>query len=82
MLLVIEVSDATLSFDREVKAALYARSRVPEFWIVDLAGSSVTRRYSPRAGAYTEAVVAGSQDSLAIGAFPDVRVEVGVIFGG
>jgi Uma2 family endonuclease len=34
--LVIEVSDATLEFDREVKARLYARHGIPEFWLVDL----------------------------------------------
>lgn len=33
--LVIEVSDSTLSEDRRHKQALYARSRVPQFWIVN-----------------------------------------------
>lgn len=35
-LLVIEVSDNTLRFDRKVKVPLYARHRIPEVWIVDL----------------------------------------------
>jgi Uma2 family endonuclease len=80
VLLIIEVSDSTLSFDRDVKAALYARNEIPEFWVVDLAGSVVTRRHSPRAGAYTESVVVGPRDSLAIDAFPDVRIDLSVIF--
>jgi Uma2 family endonuclease len=33
-LLAIEVADASLDFDRNVKARLYARSGVPEYWIV------------------------------------------------
>src|SRR5690606_16285512 len=36
ILLVIEVSDTTLRYDREVKVPLYARHGVPETWIVDL----------------------------------------------
>jgi len=36
-LLVIEVSDSTLRYDRKIKAPLYARHRVPEVWIVDIA---------------------------------------------
>jgi Uma2 family endonuclease len=34
--LVIEVADSSLRFDREDKARLYARGRVPCYWIVNL----------------------------------------------
>ena len=36
ILLLIEVSDSTLKYDREVKLPLYARSSIPEVWIVNL----------------------------------------------
>jgi Uma2 family endonuclease len=36
MLLVIEVSDTTVAFDRSRKATLYARAGVPEYWVLDL----------------------------------------------
>ena len=39
--LVIEVADVTLALDREVKGPLYARARVPEYWIVDLVSSAL-----------------------------------------
>ena len=35
-LLVIEVSDSTLRYDRDFKVPFYARHRVPEVWIFDL----------------------------------------------
>jgi Uma2 family endonuclease len=35
-LLVVEVSDTTLRYDRNAKVPLYARHRIPEVWIVDL----------------------------------------------
>jgi len=35
-LLVVEVSDTTLAFDRATKGGLYARAQVQEYWIVNL----------------------------------------------
>lgn len=35
-LLVVEVSDSTLRYDRTVKASLYARAGIPEYWILNL----------------------------------------------
>jgi Uma2 family endonuclease len=35
-LLVVEVSDTTLSFDRQRKASLYAAAGIPEYWILNL----------------------------------------------
>jgi len=34
--LVVEVSDSSLEYDRGTKGSLYARAGIPEFWIVDL----------------------------------------------
>ncbi len=39
--LVIEVSDTTLAYDRDVKVPLYARHGVPEVWVIDLTGERV-----------------------------------------
>jgi len=36
--LVVEVAEATLALDREEKGSLYARARVPEYWILNLRG--------------------------------------------
>jgi Uma2 family endonuclease len=36
LLLVVEVSDTTASFDLTRKAALYAAAGVPEYWVLDL----------------------------------------------
>jgi len=35
-LLVVEIAEATLSFDRNTKASLYAAAGIPEYWIVNL----------------------------------------------
>jgi Uma2 family endonuclease len=39
--LVVEVSDTTLAYDRDVKLPRYAQAGVPEVWIVDLEGRRV-----------------------------------------
>jgi Uma2 family endonuclease len=36
--LVVEVADSSLALDREHKGSLYARARLPEYWIVNLVG--------------------------------------------
>ena len=48
-LLVIEVSDTTLGYDVRIKAPLYARHGVPEYWVFDLPGQQL-RLFSQAAG--------------------------------
>jgi Uma2 family endonuclease len=50
--LLIEVSEASLAYDRGVKLALHARFRVPEVWIVDLPDAAVEVYREPKEGAY------------------------------
>lgn len=47
VLLLIEISDTSLSYDRGVKLPIYARSGIPEVWIVDLAGRALERHTDP-----------------------------------
>lgn len=52
-LLVIEVSDTSFSYDRDIKLPLYAKNDVPEAWIVDLLAETVEVYSRPEAGRYT-----------------------------
>jgi Uma2 family endonuclease len=36
LLLLIEVADSSLEYDRDVKAPIYAKSGIQEYWLVDL----------------------------------------------
>jgi Uma2 family endonuclease len=51
-LLVIEVSDTTLRYDRDVKVPLYARHGVPEVWVFDLNGGVLLVYGALRDGQY------------------------------
>ena len=52
VLLIVEVADSSLRFDREVKIPLYARAGAPEVWILDLGGNAVEVFAEPGDAAY------------------------------
>jgi Uma2 family endonuclease len=48
--LLVEVSDATLAYDQQVKGWLYARLRIPVYWIINLVNSRAEVYTEPKAG--------------------------------
>ena len=81
VLLVVEVSESSLQFDRGRKAAVYARGGVREDWVVDCASRRVEVRRGPRDGAWTETRVARPGETLEIAALPGATVTVDALFG-
>ncbi len=53
ILLLIEVADTSLAYDREVKVPIYARYGVPEVWVADLGGAAVEVYRQPVADGYS-----------------------------
>lgn len=85
-LLVVEVSDTTLAYDRGRKAALYARAGVADYWILNLPERCLEIRRDPRADAagswqYAGPTVLRPGESAAPLAAPGVRVEVADLLG-
>ena len=81
VLLVIEVSDSTLAYDRTVKAPLYAVHGLPEYWIVDLVGQKVEVHRKPEGGLYTDVSRVGASDKLELVLLPGVWVPVAAVLG-
>jgi Uma2 family endonuclease len=52
VLLVVEVSDTTLRYDRDIKLPLYASHEIPEVWLFDINSNVVHRLQQPINGAY------------------------------
>lgn len=52
--LVIEVADTTLTNDLGVKARLYARAGIPEYWVVDVEGQIIHQLWPPEGEAYAQ----------------------------
>ena len=80
-LLVVEVADTSLRFDRGEKALIYARRGVRELWIVDLQGERILVRRQPGAAGYGESLEVTGGGSLAPQAFPDVVVNADELLG-
>src|SRR5450432_2024147 len=78
--LVVEVADTTLAFDRTVKAALYARAGIVEYWILDIPGRRLLVHREPRAGQYRSIVAYGEQESVAPLSAPDSPFRVADAF--
>ena len=79
-MLAVEVANTSLEYDRKVKLALYARSGIPEVWIVNLTAREVEVHRSPAADTYLSVTRAGPSDDLTIEALPGVLIPVVTIF--
>jgi len=76
VLLLVEVAEASLAYDREVKLPLYAQAGIPEVWLVHLAENQVEVHRGPREGRYGETQTLVPSQSLSPLAFPEVRFKV------
>jgi Uma2 family endonuclease len=80
-LLLIEVAETSLRYDRSTKLRLYAEARIPEYWIVDCPAESVEIYRTPEADGYRD-VVRGADAGATISpqAFPDAALRLAEIF--
>ncbi|HET7344082.1 MAG TPA: Uma2 family endonuclease [Methylomirabilota bacterium] len=80
-LLVVEVAETSLAYDRSTKLRLYAAAGVPEYWIVDCAAEGVEVHRAPEADGYREVTrITGATATVAMQAFPDVALALHEIF--
>jgi Uma2 family endonuclease len=81
-LLIVEIADASLRYDREVKGPLYARAGIPEYWIVNIPERTIEVHQLPdrQSGRYTDIHIA-SAGSVAPSAFPDVVINLSELLG-
>ncbi len=81
VLLLIEVSDTTLTYDRETKLPLYARSGVREAWIMDLQNNAMERHTEPSRSGYRLVRRASKGESLPSEALPKIVLRFDDIIG-
>jgi Uma2 family endonuclease len=81
-LLVVEVADTSLRFDREVKLPRYAAAGVPEAWIVDLVGRGIEVYASPGdGGGYGVAARYGAGEAVRSETVEGLVVDAGEVLG-
>jgi Uma2 family endonuclease len=81
ILLVVEVADTSVDYDRDVKVPLYARAGVAEVWLVDLLQDAVEIYSHPAGGQYQASRTASRGDSLTPQYLPTVTISVDSILG-
>ena len=81
VLLLVEVSNSSLRFDRATKVPLYARHGVAEVWIVDLTGETVEVYRQPSPEGYSTVDRRGRGESVSPATFPDIELSVDELLG-
>jgi Uma2 family endonuclease len=77
VLLLIEVSDTTLRFDRERKQEAYSRAGVAEYWILNLRDRQLEVYRDPSEFGYRSVVVYGEDERVSPLHAPQAAVRVG-----
>jgi Uma2 family endonuclease len=81
VLLVIEISVSSLSYDRKTKAALYARHGIREYWVIDANERSVWIYTGPSGDGWSSVVERGPNDILTTPALPRLSIKLSDIIG-
>ncbi len=81
VLLLVEVADSTVNYDRDVKVPKYARSGIQEVWLWDLEANCLEVYRDPTANGYTSIQKFERGEIVSSLAFPDFQVSVDFILG-
>lgn len=81
VLLLIEVSDSTVKYDRDVKLPLYAEAEIAEAWIVNLPNEIIEVHTKPQFGLYRLTEIYKAGDTIKSAAVPNLQIEAAKILG-
>jgi Uma2 family endonuclease len=80
IILVIEVADSSIKFDRDTKAPLYAAAGIGEYWIVNLIDNRLEIYREPEGSIYASIQIVTPPRSINLPQFPEIVVEIGDLF--
>lgn len=81
ILLVVEVADTSVAYDRGVKVPLYGRNGIAESWLIDLNGETVTVYRDAGPAGYATSRVMRRAEQIALAAFPERILAVADVLG-
>lgn len=81
VLLVVEVSDAILAFDREIKLPTFARAGIPEAWLADIPAETEEKHSEPVNGVYRKVESFRRGEAIASSSVIGLTIEVVKILG-
>jgi len=80
--LVVEIADTSLAFDLTVKAALYARAGIGDYWVLDVPGRRLIVHRDPQGDRYGSVTAYNEQEDVAPLAAPDSAIQIRTVFPG
>lgn len=80
VMLLIEVADSSLDYDRTIKFPLYARYGIPEVWLIDLQHECVEIHRQPGPEGYCLTLRPARGEYISPATLPEVRVPVAEMF--
>lgn len=81
VLLLIEVSDSTLDYDRIEKLPRYAQAGIPEVWLIDITNEVVEQYSRPRNNRYADATTLERGQTIQAHSMSELSIEVDQILG-
>ncbi len=81
ILLLIEVSDSTIEYDRKIKKTLYAKAGITEFWIINLQDDTLEFYSQPKNGNYRLARILESGETLKLNSIENLTLTINEILG-
>jgi Uma2 family endonuclease len=87
ILLVVEVSDSTLEYDRTVKLSLYAENQIQDYWMMNLVANQLERYSQPYQDTqgkfgYRIRQVSLPNETVTLPGFPDLSLDLKRVFPG
>jgi Uma2 family endonuclease len=79
ILLLIEAAVSSLAYDRRIKARLYARHGIREFWVIDASECVTWIHTGPSGDGWASIVERGPKEALTAAVLPDFSVRLGEI---
>lgn len=81
VLLIIEVADSSVGYDRGIKLPLYAGAAIPEVWLVNLPDETIEIYRLPLGNSYQEARTVKRGESAASKSIPHLIINADAILG-
>ena len=82
VLLLIQIADSSVGYDRHEKLPRYAQAGIPEVWITVLSERIIEDHSEPVDGVYTRNLIYVPGDTISPGALPDIELAVSDILPG
>lgn len=76
IVLLVEVTETSLAYDRDVKVPRYARGGIPEVWLVDIVHGMIVRYAQPATQGYHDICQVYPGQEIISGSIPNLALKV------